>query len=383
MQNTEIILKKLISIPSVFPEEKNLALWLEEFLKTNGFKVERHKLTNNRWNILAEKGKGKSSLLFYGHMDTVPKYGNWNTSPFKLIADGDKLFGVGACDMKGGIAAFLNAIITVKTDKKIKVLFGVDEENISEGAWRVVKEKKTWFKDVEAILVGEPGASAVQTGGVNVVTLGRRGRVVFSVDVYGKSAHGAHPEKGINAINEAAKLTLALEELRLQKNSLLGEGTLFIRKFEAQSTSLSIPDRAYIEIDRHLVLPETIESAKLQLEKLINNLYKTDRLSQNADSKIKISVKQRETFYIEPYVTSISIPFVKNILKLIKNNFTEELVINYGKSVADDNIFATELKVPVVTIGPRGGGIHGANEWVSRESINEVSKLYKLIIESF
>ncbi len=383
MTNTESILKNLVAIQSVFPDEKNVALWIEDFLKKNGFKIQRHKITNGRWNILAERGKGKSSLLFYGHMDTVPFYGNWDTNALKLVAQGDKLYGVGACDMKGGLAAILNAVTSVKADKKIKILLGVDEENISEGAWKAVLEKKAWFKDVAAILVAEPGASATQTGGINVVTLGRRGRVVFSVEVFGKSAHGAHPEKGINAINEAARLTLALERIKLQKNPLLGEGTLFVRKFDSQSTSLSIPDYAYLEIDRHIVLPETINSAKSQLEKLIQKLYKTNKLSKNADGKIKVSVKKRKTSYIEHYITKIDNPFVKNILSLIKNNFARDLIINYGKSVADDNIFATQLDVPVVTIGPMGGSIHGANEWVSKKSLNDVSKLYKLIIESF
>lgn len=383
MKKTEEILKTLVSIPSVFPDEQGLALWLEDFLKASGFKLQRHKIADNRWNILAEKGKGETALLFYGHMDTVPKYGNWKTEPFKLTADNDRLFGIGSCDMKGGIAAILDAVITTQTDKKIKLLFGVDEENISEGAWRAVKDKRSWFKDVEMALVAEPGASATQTGGVNVITLGRRGRVVFSVEIFGKSAHGAHPEKGINAIDEASKLVVALGKIKLQKNPLLGEGTLFVRKFESQSTSLSIPDSAYLEIDRHLVLPETIQSAKSQLEKLIQDLYKTNKLSKNADSKIKVSVKVRETPYIEPYITKVSNPFVQNILSLMKSNFTQNIVINYGKSVADDNIFATELKVPVITIGPRGGNIHGANEWVSKESLNDVSKLYKLIIERF
>lgn len=383
MKNTESILKNLVAIQSVFPDEKNVALWTENFLKKNGFEIQKHKIANGRWNILAERGKGKSSLLFYGHMDTVPVYGNWDTNALELVAKGDKLYGVGACDMKGGLAAILNAVASVKTDKKIKILLGVDEENISEGAWKAVLEKKAWFKDVAAILVAEPGASATQTGGINVVTLGRRGRIVFSVEVFGKSAHGAHPKKGINAINEAARLTLALEKIKLQKNPLLGEGTLFVRKFDSQSTSLSIPDYAYLEIDRHIVLPETINSAKSQLEKLIQKLYKTNKLSKNSDGKIIISVKKRKTPYIEPYITKNDNPFVKNILGLIKNNFARDLIINYGKSVADDNIFATQLNVPVVTIGPMGGNIHGANEWVSKESLNDVSKLYKLIIESF
>ncbi len=383
MKNTKELLKKLVSISSIFPNEQEIALWIEEFLKIQGFKIQRQKVENNRWNLLAEKGKGKSSLLFYGHMDTVPRYGNWETNPFNLTKKDDKLFGVGACDMKGGIAAMLSAVSQIKTDKKIKLFFGVDEENISEGVWKAVQEKRAWFSDVGAILVGEPGASATQTGGENVVTLGRRGRVVFAVEVFGKASHGAHSEKGINAINEAAKIVLALEKIKLQKNPLLGEGTLFVRKFEAASTSLSIPDKAYIEIDRHLVMPETVETAKKQIEDLIQSLYKQKILSKDSDSKIKVCLKQRQTPYIEPYITDKNNIFVKNILSLIKENFNKEVVLNYGKSVADDNIFATKLNIPVVTIGPRGANIHSANEWVSEQSLENVTFLYKMIIENY
>ena len=383
MKNTEELLKKLVSIPSIFPNEQKVALWIEEFLKAQGFKVQRQKVGNNRWNLLAEKGRGKSSLLFYGHMDTVPRYGNWDTDPFKLTKKGDKLFGIGACDMKGGIAAILNAVSEAKTNKRIKLFFGVDEENISEGVWKAVQEKKSWFKDVKAILIGEPGASATQTGGVDVITLGRRGRVVFAVEVFGKASHGAHSEKGINAINEAARIVLSLEKIKLQKNPLLGEGTLFVRRFDAVSTSLSIPDKAYIEIDRHLVMPETVKTAKKQIEDLIQSLYKQKSLSKDSDSKIKVYLKQRQTPYIEPYITDKNNIFVKNILSVIKDNFNKKVVLNYGKSVADDNIFATQLKIPVITIGPKGASIHSANEWVSEQSLSDVSHLYKMIIENY
>ncbi len=375
--NQETLIKQLVSVSSVFPDESEVLEFLEKKLKNLNFKINRHYISENRWNILAERGEGKSSMLFYGHVDTVPDYGNWKTNPHILTEIGDKLYGLGSCDMKGGIAAFLSALHSVNPNRKIKILLGVDEENISEGAWRVVKEKRNWFSDVDFILVGEPGASATQIGGENVITLGRRGRVVFEIEVFGKSAHGAHPEKGVNAISEAAKVALEIEKLKLPSNKYLGPATLFIRKIEGASTSLSIPNRAVIEVDRHLVVPESIDSAMKQIEVLIEQMYDLGRLSENADARVRVKVKERPTSYASPYVADDDNEFVKKIISLMKNRE----IINYGKSVADDNIFSRELNLPVITIGPRGGNIHSSNEWVSKKSLNNVASLYKQILE--
>ncbi len=378
---TKNILTSLVSIPSVFPNEEKMGIFLEGILQKEGFKTKRHYLSKKRFNLFAEKGSGVSAVLFYGHMDTVPVYGKWKTDPFSLVQRGDSLYGLGACDMKGGIAAIISAIRINKKNRKIKIFFGVDEENISEGAWSAIKEYKKWFSDVSLIVVGEPGASPVQTGGASVITLGRRGRAVFSVEVFGKSAHGAQPKKGVNAISEAATIILALDRLKLPKHSLLGGGTLFVRKIEASSTSLSLPDVARFEIDRHLVIPETIASARNQIEKFINNLYVKGRLSKTTDKKAVVSIKKRKTPYLEPYVTSIKDAGVIKILNYTKDIYKNS-IINYGSSVADENAFAKSLSIPIVTIGPQGGNLHSANEWVSVRSLEEVVALYSFILEN-
>lgn len=382
MHKSTNILKDLVAIPSVFPEESKVAQFIEKYLQKLQFKITRHKVGTNRWNILAERGVGNTSLLWYGHMDTVPVYGNWHTDPFSLTEKKDKLYGLGACDMKGGIAALLAAVADIDPTKRVKLLFGTDEENISEGVWKVIQEKKEWFSDVRGVLVGEPGASATQTGGANVVTLGRRGRAVFVIDVFGKSVHGGHPEKGVNAITQAAAIAMSLEKLDLPTHPLLKNASLFVRKLYGESTSLSIPDHAMLEIDYHLVVPETIAIVKKMLEDHIVSMYENRSLSSDADRKAVVRVKERTTPYIEPYVTPDDDEFTQTILTQVRQ-FHSDIEFNYGKSVADDNIFANRLSLPVVTIGPEGGNIHSANEWVSEKSLHDVSALYKAIIEAF
>ncbi|MDE1825286.1 MAG: hypothetical protein KGH61_01960 [Candidatus Micrarchaeota archaeon] len=96
---------------------------------------------------------------------------------------GDRLYGLGACDIKAGLCAIIYAATTAKG--KVKLLLCSDEENISKGVWKVLWGSRSWFRGVSIMVSGEPGASSIGVGGTDMVTVGRRGRVVFNIDVQG------------------------------------------------------------------------------------------------------------------------------------------------------------------------------------------------------
>ena len=370
------ILKGLVAINSVFPNEKRLALSIGKLLKKSGFKVQRQAISKGRYNLLAERGSRGRALLFYGHMDTVPVYGKWKTNPFRLTKKGDRLYGLGAVDMKGGIAAILEATKD-ETDRKIKIVLCSDEEYISTGAWKAVTERRRWFNDVAFCISGEPGASKTSIGGSNVITLGRRGRVVISMDVYGVSSHGANPKTGVNAINEAAKMVRALNSFRLVKHRSLGSESIFVRKMEGNTTTLSVPEKAYVEIDMHMVPPTTVRIARDRFKRFVNSLMVQGVMDKR--TRIDVSVKKRETPYIEPFIDSLNNRHVESVISTMEKHIGK-LRINYGNSVSDDNIFANALGVPVMIIGPHGGNMHAGNEWVSEEDLRRLAWLYKKII---
>jgi acetylornithine deacetylase/succinyl-diaminopimelate desuccinylase-like protein len=370
------ILRQMVGINSVFPNEAKLGSFLESYLKREGFKVQRHYISSGRFNLLAERGTGKSSILFYGHMDTVPLYGNWKSDPLTLTQNGDRLYGVGSCDMKGGIAAMLDAVSQVD-ERKIKILLASDEENISKGAWMAVQQKKRWFFDVDLAISCEPGDSKHYTGGANVVTIGRRGRTVIAIDVKGLSSHGANAQRGINAIDEAAKIAESIRKFKLVYHRKLGWENVFVRNIHGESTSLSVPDKAHLELDIQLVPPSTVASSKKRVEDLIKSMYESGRLHDL--TKVSVYVKKRETPYIEPYVNEVKSKTIRRLLKIVRETIGTPR-LNYGSSVADDNILFNALDVHVVTIGPRGGNIHSQNEWISERSLNDLVKLYKAII---
>lgn len=374
------LLKKIVGINSIFPHEEELALFLESYLRNLGFIVQRQYVCEDRFNVLAEKGEGKKSLLFYGHLDTVPVYGDWKTDPFTLSEGGDILYGLGASDMKAGIVSILKAIEN-KTPKnfKLKVAFGVDEENISEGGHTLVNSE--WCKDVVAAVIPETGTTTELSIGSQAIILGRRGRAVYSIKVPGFSVHGAG-SGGVNAIEEAAKIVMNVKRISLAKHPKLPPASFFVRAIHADSTSLSIPEKTEIIIDRHLVPPETKESVLRDIKRFIDELYSLGVLREVSGRKIEVEIQKRKTPYLDPYVTDEFNPFVIFVSKFIKEKYGK-VVYRYGLSVADENLFGSILKIPTLVIGPKSGNCHSADEWVSYLSILDLTELFSKVIDNF
>ncbi len=370
MDEIELI-KKLVSINSVFPNEKEIAVFLEDYLKSIGFSVERQYVSENRFNIFAQRKGVGNPILFYGHMDTVPAYGEWKKNPFILFENEDRLEGLGAWDMKGGICAILKAV-EKNTDRAVKIIFGVDEENISEGAFNII-QKKDFFNGIEGIIVTESGDSKKEHMGPQMITLGRRGRVVFEINIIGKSRHGAANESK-TPIYVAAEIIQMLEKQKMIRHKYLPSPNQFIRKIVSQTEGLTIPDKVVIELDRHMVPPETKEGVLEELKKAISKFQK-DNIN------ISVSIKTRKTPFLDAYITDKKNPFVKKISKIIKNKYGS-VSYNYGRSVADECHFAS-LGFPVITIGPKGANDHNPEEWLSKKSYLELIDILFLIIGKY
>ena len=378
------ILSTLVSYDSSYQKERSILEWLACYLEKNGFNVRRLKIDNDRFNIYAWRGNEESKLLWYGHVDTVPVYHDWKTDPFKLVEKNDRYYGLGACDMKGGIAALLHAVSELKSDTPVRLLFCADEEYDSEGAWIVYKNHQAIFKNIEYVISMEPGASATKVGGSDVLTLGRRGRVRLLVKVKGISAHGGHPERGINSIDVANGLIANILDQKLTVHDKLGKATHYIARIDGRSVGLSLPEDCEFEIDRHLVIPDTVETALAEYKLLAQSYLKDLRISKGdlaKHIKITVAVKKRKNEYMLPFVTENDV-FTNKIQKIIKDN-QNNVVINYGRSVGDENIFAMINEIKPIILGPEGGDIHSSNEWVSIKSLKDISEIYSDIARMF
>lgn len=354
-------LSKLVSIESSYPRENEIFLQLRDILNKSQFIVETQIVEGSRYNIFAEKNKtdDKNAVLFYGHMDTVPLVNEdeWKTNPLKLSLKSGRLYGLGASDMKGGIAAFLEA--TKDTAAYCKIFLAVDEENISEGAWKAFAERKQFFEDVELIISAEPSFGL----GLNGITVGRTGRCIFEVTFQGKPEHIIKYKQAVDAIEKFSEFAHNLYKNRetLFKSP---DTVIQIRKVEGESKGMSVCGSVYAEIEAILGSEDKVQDVLLKLQSLTNDL---------------IRLKKRKTPYLEGYKFN-SFPYEKEIATIVKRHTGKKMSLHTRKSVGDDNVLA-KLGIPVITWGPVGGNEHAPNEYVELESLRSLSNMYKKIIK--
>ena len=214
MSRTLEYAKALISRPSVTPEDEGCQDWMIEKLEALGFQCETLWFEEVR-NLWARRGSDGPLLVFAGHTDVVPTgdAGKWRFDPFVPTEDGDLLYGRGAADMKGSIAAMLVAVedfIAAHPDHRgsLGFLITADEEGPSvNGTVKVVETLQEREEHIDYCLVGEPSSS--DTVG-DVIKNGRRGSLGGLLTVKGVQGHVAYPERALNPVHAFAPVMAAL-----------------------------------------------------------------------------------------------------------------------------------------------------------------------------
>jgi acetylornithine deacetylase len=177
--NTFELTKELMSIPSVSGTEGKVGEFLESHLGNLGYRVERQNVTQDRFNVIAFAG-GDPHIILCTHIDTVPPV-------LPIREDDDFLYGRGACDTKGIIAAMMEAGGRLRRDGKTNFgyLFVVAEETDSSGA----KAANTLKWNTNYTIVGEPTE--------NQLARAQKGSMMANLTVKGRAAHSGYPERGI------------------------------------------------------------------------------------------------------------------------------------------------------------------------------------------
>ena len=192
------LLRDLIKFNTIQDKEnKKIIEYLEKFLQNLGFRTEY----KGKY-LICSIGK-QFKLGFLGHTDTVEYIDEWKIDPFELTKIENKLYGLGTCDMKGGIAAMLEAISKVNLNKLkygMKLYFTYDEEISFNGVYDILKAKEE-FPDT--MIFGEPTN--------NKILNGSKGLLEYEVYFKGIKAHSSNPEKGKSAILNAVKFSYELE----------------------------------------------------------------------------------------------------------------------------------------------------------------------------
>jgi len=259
--------QELVRIPSPSTQEGALATRVAEEMRRVGF---ADVWTSRIGSVIGRIGPGHGpKLLFDGHMDTVDvgDPARWSRPPYGGVIENGVLYGRGACDMKGGLAAMLYGTKTlldsgVQLGGDLYVAAVVQEEPCEGLAARVLIEEEGLRPDF--VVLGEP--TNLQ------ISLGQRGRIEIQVDVQGRAAHASSPALGENAIHNAARLVFGIELLasRLATDSFLGQGTVVVTQINSLAASRNaVPDACSFWIDRRLTLGETERKALAEIQSII------------------------------------------------------------------------------------------------------------------
>jgi len=211
-----------------------------------------HEFAEARTSLVATIGgdPDRPPLCFTGHIDVVPLgAAKWTRNPFAGETDGDRLYGRGSTDMKGGIAAFVEAAVTLAPHLArgpgLVLVITAGEEIGCEGA-RFLADRQ---------LLGRAGAIVVAEPTANYPYVGHKGLAWFEVETHGVTAHGSMPEVGDNAIVKMAHVIGDLGDFQfpIESHAVMGRPTLNIGTIAGGLNTNSVPDEARITVDTRTV----------------------------------------------------------------------------------------------------------------------------------
>lgn len=369
MTNTEKLLRDLIALPSVNPAflpprdpyagEERVAGFLASLAARSGLEVEFQPALPHRANVLARlspAGAPRHRIILAPHLDTV---GGMEVPGdlFSPRREGGRLFGRGACDTKGSVAAMLSALVTVaksgrRPDKTEIIFVGlVDEECGQAGsrAWVAAGMK------ADLAIVGEPTRLRVVTA--------HKGVLWLRLETLGRAAHGARPELGVNAVHAMARVVDALAtdyaaRLRRRRHPLLGHATVNVGSIEGGRQPNIVPAQCAISLDRRTLPGET----DAQVLREIRAVLRRHQL------RAEITSLQRESCL--PLETSAKLPLVEQFL--CASGQRTLVGVDY---FSDAGVLA-EGGTPSVVFGP--GDIaqaHTPEEWIEVKQLDRAKDL--------
>lgn len=193
--NTVKLTKKLISIPSFVDQrtdERKIGKFICDYLKQfKWLNVKKQLVINGRFNVIA-KDKYPTRLLICGHMDTVQPSTGWKTNPINSVVENGKIYGLGASDMKSGLAIMLSVLNGLNKTKGLMMLFYIDEEYDFAGMKQFARKYKRKIKP--AIVISLDGSELELQNAC-------RGLIEISLQIRGKTGHAAISSSGKNAID--------------------------------------------------------------------------------------------------------------------------------------------------------------------------------------
>lgn len=352
------LLRDLVAIDSVNPSlvpgaagEAQIAEAVAEHMRRIGLEVELQHAAPGRPNVvgvLEARTRGRT-LMLCGHLDTVGVQGM--SAPFEPAERDGRLYGRGAQDMKGGLAAMIDAARAAAhrgfRKGRLVVAAVVDEEFASVGADALVSK---WTAD--GAVVTEP--TDLQIG------VAHKGFAWLEVDVRGRAAHGSRPREGRDAIMRMGRVLQRLERLDRELQArpphrFMGTGSLHASTVAGGREWSSYPDQCRLQLERRTIAAETAATATEEIEQVLAALRREDPEFE-AETRLVFS---RSPYEIDPghdLVTALA----------ATTNRSAPIV---GMSFWTDAAILADAGIPSVLFGPGGAGLHSVEEYVLLEEV--------------
>ncbi len=369
-------LENLIRINSVNPHfaggqpEQAVQEYIEAFFARHGIESIRQPLEPGRENVVgilpgSEPGR---RIVFEAHCDTVALAGM--DGAFEPQREGNRLYGRGACDVKGGLAAMLCALASLKQrgmtpPAEVWVVSAVDEEHAYRGVLRLLEDGLT----ADAAIVAEPTELRM--------IIASKGCLRWRTVLEGRAAHSSKPHLGINAIDAMARLLVALQDdsqkLAEREHPLVGPATLTVARIQGGEQINIVPDRCAIEIDRRLIPGETPEAVLAYYESAFAKWLE--------GSGVKLSVEP-------PFVVDLPLETPPDAaVAQITGRVLDDLGLDpepIGVAFGSDASKLAAAGIPSIILGP--GSIdraHTIDEYIEIDQLEASFEIYRHIMERF
>jgi succinyl-diaminopimelate desuccinylase len=362
--------RALIRCPSVTPEDAGAQDALAEALEALGFTVFRLRFGPVA-NLFARIGRTPPHFCFAGHTDVVPPgAAGWSTDPFGAELRGGVLFGRGACDMKGAIAAFVAAcadhLNAGQPRGSISLLITGDEEGDAvDGTARVLEWMQEHGHVPDFCLVGEP-TNPSRLG--EAIKIGRRGSLNARITVYGTQGHSAYPQRADNPVHRLVRAVAALTAAPLDA------GTEWFEPSTLQVTSIDVGNPATN------VIPA---SAVARLNVRFNDRHTGAALAAWLRAAL---AEHAERFDLdvavggEPFLTRPG-EQVQMLRRAILEETGIEPRLDTGGGTSDARFVARFC--PVAEFGLIGATMHQADEGVPVEELRALARVYRRVLGAF
>jgi acetylornithine deacetylase/succinyl-diaminopimelate desuccinylase-like protein len=313
------------------------------------------------------EGGARPGLLLLGHTDVVPVGDGWTTDPFGGAVQSGRIYGRGASDMKGGLAAALTALAALRDvglSGPVELAALVDEEETGKGIRAYVESVQRPFL---GCVTAEP--TDLQT------VIGARGASYLRIAVHGKACHAGNPDDGANAIYGAAAVVAEIErlhaELATQPHPLLGPATWSVGQIHGGTGGSIVPAECVVVADRRLLPGESTDAVLDELRERVAGLRLDDR---------GLTVDLVMPMEMPAFQTSADSELARTADAALADAGGPGLPLGGWTAACDGGFVARDLGVPVVVLGPGSATTqaHRADESVAIEELLVAARAYAL-----